>query len=206
MAPRVTVALLFAAVTGTLPAPARGDTEGTAQVYVKSSETDGTAYRGDRYARCIPGDGRGTTGRTLIYKVKADADELEDAYDWYEWDVHLAGTNKGTILVRVATGFRGHEATKDDLALGIYLRGRKLKEFSSLDLAGSADNVSRSVSHYAWCRRVVGFCWLTAPNAKALKFGFALETLDKRLLCFDTTTGELLDGWAPPQKSHLPGD
>lgn len=30
-----------------------------------------------------------------------------------------------------------------------------------------------------------------------MKFGFALETVDKRLLCFDATTGELLDGWAP---------
>ena len=30
-----------------------------------------------------------------------------------------------------------------------------------------------------------------------MKFGFALETVDKRLWCFDPATGQLLDGWAP---------
>jgi hypothetical protein len=188
------------AVAAALLAPAGavvGDTEGTAQLYVKSSVTDGTAYRGDRYAKCFPGDGRGTKGRTLIYRIRVDADELEDTYDWYSWDVHLAGTSKGTVVVRVASGFRGHHANKDDLAVGLYIHGKVLKEYSSLDLAKGPDHVRPSVSHYAWCRRVIGFRWLTAPGAAALKFGFAVETVDGRLLCFDTVTGALLDGWAP---------
>ena len=159
--------------------------------------TDGTAYCGDRYAKCFPGDSRGTKGRTLIYRVREDAGELEDAYDWYSWDVHLAGTSKGTVVVRLATGFRGHQANKDDLAVGVYFRGKTLKEYSSLDLTKRPDNVRTSVSHYGWCRRVIGFRWLSGPGAKAMKFGFALETVDKRLLCFDAATGQLLAGWAP---------
>jgi hypothetical protein len=102
-----------------------------------------------------------------------------------------------TEWVRFAGGFRGHRACAEDLAVGIYVRGKVLREYSSLDLARTPDNVSESVSHYAWCRRPIGFRWLTAPGAKALKFGFAVETLDKRVLCFDAATGELLDGWAP---------
>ena len=88
----------------------------------------------------------------------------------------------------MAGGFRGHHANKDDLVVGVYFRGKTLREYSSLDLARGPDNVRRSVSHYAWCRRVLGFRWLTAPGAKALKFGFAVETVDKRLLCFDAAT------------------
>ena len=97
----------------------------------------------------------------------------------------------------MAAGFGGSEANKDDLAVGVYFRGKALKEYSSLDLANGPESVTRSVSHYAWCRRVIGFRWLGAPGAEVLKFGFALETVDKRVLCFDATTGEQLDGWAP---------
>jgi hypothetical protein len=118
-------------------------------------------------------------------------------YDWYSWDVYLAGTSKGTLVVRVSSGFRGSEPRKEDLAVGLYFHGKELKTYSSLDLVNGRDKVRVSVSHYSWCRRVIGFCWLTSPRSKVLKFGFALETVDKRLLCFDARTGELLDGWEP---------
>jgi hypothetical protein len=111
--------------------------------------------------------------------------------------VFLAGTSKGTLVARVSSGFRGGEPGKDDLALGLYLHGKRLKEYASSDLVTGRGKVEVSVSRYRWCRRVIGFCWLTSRRAKVLKFGFALETVDKRLLCFDATTGELIDGWEP---------
>lgn len=194
---RMTASLLLAVTLSVLATEAAGDTEGTPQIYVQSSTTDGTAYQGDRYAKCLPGDERGSKGRTLVYKVKPGADELEDTYDWYSGEVYLAGTNKGTLVVRVSSGFRGHAPRKEDLAVGLYRKGKLLKEYSALDLAKGRDNVRTSVSHYQWCRRVKGFCWLTSPRANVLKFGFALETVDGRLLCFDAWTGDLLDGWEP---------
>ena len=195
MPPRVFAALL--SVLAVAPSAVVGDTEGRAQVYVQSSATDGTAYRGDRYAKCIPSDERGTTGRTLIYKVKAGADELEDAYDWYSWEVYLAGTNQGTLVVRVSSGFRGSGPQKEDLAVAFYAHGKVLREYSAVDVAGGPEGVRVSTSHYAWCRRVIGFRWLTSPRAKVLRFGFAVETVDGRLLCFDPRTGERMDGWEP---------
>jgi hypothetical protein len=81
MSPRVTAVLLIAIPLAAATA-VTGGTEGRAQVYVQSSATDGTAHRGDRYAKCFPGDDRRSKGRTLIYKVGPDADEVEDAYDW----------------------------------------------------------------------------------------------------------------------------
>ena len=35
------------------------------------------------YARCIPAESQGAKGTTTIYRVKADADEVVDRYDWY---------------------------------------------------------------------------------------------------------------------------
>ncbi len=156
---------------------------------------------GDRYAKCLPGNERGSKGRTLIYKVKPDVDEVEDVYDWYSGEVYLAGTSQGTLVVRVSSGFRDGEPKQEDLAVALYLRGRLLKEHSALELAKEGRRVERSTSHYRWCRRVIGYTWLTSHQAKVLKFGFAVETVDGRLLCFDAWSGELLDGWKPEHGS-----
>jgi hypothetical protein len=174
-----------------------GDTEDTAFIYVAASSTDGTARRGGHYAKCIPGDARGNTGRTLIYKVGAERDELVDTYDWYSWDVHPLSTNEGTYVVRFAGGFRGHEPRAEDLAVGFYAHGKLIKAHSALDLVKDPAGVETSVSHYQWCRRLVGFGWLTSLQSKVLKFGFSVETVGKRVLCFDAKTGELLKGWQP---------
>ena len=94
------------------------DTEGPARVHVKSS------YLGDRYAKSIPVDERGSKGRTMVYRVKAGQDELEHTYDWYSGEVYLASTEKGTSIIRLSTGFRGHKPTTEDLAVGVYVQGQ----------------------------------------------------------------------------------
>src|SRR4051794_32277899 len=145
----------------------------------------------------LPGRSTRLDGANPHLQGQARRRRVEDTYDWYSWDIYLAGTSKGTLVVRVSSGFRGHEPRKEDLAVGLYFHGKELKTYSSLDLVKGRDKVRVSVSHYSWCRRVIGFCWLTSRRANVLKFGFALETVDKRLLCFDARTGELLDGWEP---------
>jgi hypothetical protein len=195
---RATLALVFA-FFASAPSTAACDAEGTATIYVQSSTTDGSTARGDRYAKCFPGDGRDSKPRTLIYKVGPDADELEDAYDWYSEAVYLAGTSKGTLVARVTTRFSGREANKGDQGVAFYFRGRLLKEYSTLDLVTTGPSVNEvGASHYRWCGRVIGYRWLASAKSRVLKFGFVLETVNGRRLCFDARTGKLMGwGWGP---------
>jgi hypothetical protein len=174
-------------------------------VYVAASTTDGTAWHGDRYAKCIPAGMSGDKGRTLVYHVKPGQDVLEAEYDWYATGIYLAGTDKGTSVVRMGPWSEGHEPSKDDLALAFYFGGKPLKTYSTLDIAGSRENVRSSVSHYTWYKRVMGYCWIRSDQSKFLRFGFALETTDGRVVCFDARTGERMDGWEPEKLRSADG-
>ena len=165
MPPRVIPAFVLAVIVSA-PGTVDGDTEGTPQTYVQSSTTDGTAYRGDRYAKCVPADRRGSKPRTLVYEVSSEADVLEDVYDWYSGEVYLAGTSKGTLVARVSSSFRGHEPKQEDLALGFYCRGKLLKAYSAPDLTKGQQSVQASVSHYQWCRRVTGLLLAHRPGGQ----------------------------------------
>ena len=70
-------------VAAVMAQQAAGDSTGRNWVYVTASTTDGTAYHGDRYAKCIPAEDSGSKGKTRVYRVTADEDVLEDEYDWY---------------------------------------------------------------------------------------------------------------------------
>src|SRR5687767_3890498 len=183
-----------------LAPPAAADSEGSNWAYVAASTTDGTAPHGGHYAKCIPNDYRGDEGATRVYRVSAvGPDVLEDEYDWYATRVYLAGTRNGTSVVRMGPWSRGHRAAAGDLALAFHFGGKLLRSYSTLDIAGRPDNVESSISHYTWARRVIGYCWLTSPQANVLKFGFALEAIDGRIVSFDALTGERLEGWRPQE-------
>jgi hypothetical protein len=136
-------------------------------------------------------------GKTRIYREHPEQDVLEDEYDWYAMQVYLAGTKEGTSVVRMGPRSEGAEPSKDDLALAFYFGGKLLKSYSTMDIAGGRNNVRASVSHYQWCKRVIGYCWLHSAGARALRFGFALHTLNGRTVCFNPRTGELHKGWEP---------
>jgi hypothetical protein len=139
--------------------------------YVQASETDGTAGRGDRYAKCLPAGTAGDRGRTLVYRVNSDGgpDVLEHAYDWYATSIHLLGTKDGTTVVRMGPWSEGRAASKDHLAFAVYRGGRLLRSYGTLDVAGRPDNVRTSVSHYQWYRRMIGFRWLRSDKSKVLR-------------------------------------
>jgi hypothetical protein len=176
---------------------AYADSEGPNSIYVVASVTDGTAYRGDRYAKSVPAQSRGTDGRTHIYIAREGADQLEHTYDWYSPTVFLAGTSKGTSVVRFGPWNKGHEANASDLAVAFYFDGKPLREYSTLDVAGKPGNVEASVSHYQWAKKIHGYCWLKSKQARTLRFGFAIVTTDDRVLAFDITTGNVLKDWYP---------
>jgi hypothetical protein len=77
-------------------------------------------------------------------------------------------------LVQCATHF----------AIGFYLNGKVLKEYSTLDIAGSPENVSWSESHYRVFRKILGYRFTDQDS-----WDFDVEVIDGTKLIFDTRTG-----------------
>lgn len=158
----------------------RADDEASNIVYVKSSQY------GRCYAKCIPAEMYGSKGKTKVYVVREDGDLLETSYDWYSREVYLQNTDRGIAVVRMGPWARGQKASREDLAIGFYLSGKTLKEYSTLDIAGAPENVSRSVSHYTVFKKIVGIRWVSGNE-----YVFDTETIDGRTISFDIRTGEI---------------
>lgn len=184
-----------------LPLMALADSEGGNFTYVAAATTDGTSYRGDRYAKCIPSGLFGTKGVTKILVAKPEQDVLLHSYDWYSPQIYLSTCNQKTSLVRFGPWHSGFAANTNDLALAFYSDGQLLKSFSTIEVTGRAANVSTSVSHYEWCRSVPGYQWLRSEKASSLRYGFCVRRVDGILLCFDVATGEMLKDWQPEFKT-----
>ncbi|MBO0861100.1 MAG: hypothetical protein J2P21_21975, partial [Chloracidobacterium sp.] len=116
-------------------APASADDEASNIVYIKSSKY------GRIYAKCIPAELYGSKGVTKIYLVKEGEDKLESSYPWYSKEVYLSDRPGGVSVVRLGPWARGQTAKREDLAIGFYLSGETLKEYSTLDIAGTPYNV-----------------------------------------------------------------
>lgn len=172
------------------------DSESENWVFVAASTTDGTTWRGDHYAKCIPSEFSGTNGATKIYRVGKDRDVLEHTYNWYTTGIYLSGASEKISVVRFGPWSSGHEANTNDLALAFYYDGRLLKSYSTLDIAGKPDNVSTSVSHYEWLGAVRGYGYISS-SADHLIYGFTLKTHDGRTLCFDVKTGGIIRDGEP---------
>lgn len=160
--------------------------------FVAVATTDGTTTHGGYYAKCVPGSIFGSNGATRIYRVENEQEVLVQAYDWYSTQIYVSGANKGISVVRFGPWNPGTRANASDLALGLYYDGKHLKSYSTLDIVGRPDNVQASVSHYTWCKRVLGYGHNISPGSSNLTYGFSIETLDGRILCFDVRTGELI--------------
>jgi hypothetical protein len=168
------------------------DSESGNWPFVAAATTDGTTWHGGYYAKCIPGKLFGTNGVTRVYRVEKERDVLVHTYDWYSAHIYVSGANRKVSVVRFGPWSRGHRASSNDLALALYYDGKLLRSYSTLDIAGRTDNVQSSVSHYGWYKRVIGYGHNASPPSVNLTYGFSIETLDSRTLCFDVTTGELL--------------
>ncbi len=160
------------------------DDEAGNRPYVKSNEWGGF------YAKSIPAESYGLKGKTKIYQVTDKDDLLVHQYDWYSPNIFLDGfaASPDTVCV-VQTGAwsRGHEASAGELALAFYKTGKLLKSYSTLDTAGSANNVSSSESHYTVIKNILGF-----SRSYGNKLLFEAQMIDDRTLIFDTDTGEII--------------
>ena len=148
------------------------------------------------YAKSVPDDTYVDRhrGRTRLYRVTRQDDELLAELDWFAQRIHLdcnvcadAGSC-GISVVRLGPWHRGFKASGDELAIAFYLNDRLLGRYSTLDIAGRAENVSRSVSHYTVFERIVGF-----KHARTDRVHFVVTTHDGRTLTFDAGDGRMVD-------------
>jgi hypothetical protein len=184
------VLIAFAIVSFFLTAAtAQADEEAANKPHFVTGIVMGDLHNGC-YAKSVPDAAWGVKGTTKVYAVRKGKDRLIATFPWYARKLHLQcrrgpdGAMRAAI-VRLGPWQRGQRASKDHLAIAFYKGSRELARYSTLDLAGRADNVRPSVSHYRIIREVKGF---VEPNH------FRLALLDGRTLTFDLTTGKLRRG------------
>lgn len=164
-------------------AQAWADQEASNRPYVVTDEW------GQFYAKSVPEETYGTHGKTTVYQVAAAGDKLLHSYDWYAPRLFIAGLAGGANVYAVQFGpwHRGHTANGDDLAIAFHTNGALVRSYSTLDIAGSPENVSPSVSHYQIFGEVPG---VRRPYGNALYF--TVELHDASLLTFDLENGEIV--------------
>jgi hypothetical protein len=159
------------------------------------TQAPNTAYRvsdpeGQCYAESIPHRERGQVGRTYVHRDGGDEDPLY-TFDWYATglEIHCGVVGPdgrpGIALVRYGPSPKGGRARRSDLALAFFFDGRPTREYSTLDIAGTSDAVSRTVSHYT----VIESTQIDRSAGRLI-----VTTVDGRTLAFDLATGERLAG------------
>jgi hypothetical protein len=182
---RTTALCVAALCSAGLSSPVHADDEAPNVPHVKA-DTYGRCY-----ARLVPKKLYDSTeGTTRVFEVGKDKDTLLGTFPWFTKEVYLQCNmvakkgGSGFSLVRFGPWSVGHEANKKQLCLAFYFGGKLLKEYSTLDIAGAPDKVSRSVSHYQVVSKVLGYRWITSND-----YVFEMVTTDGRTLAFDPTTG-----------------
>ena len=171
-----TAVILFLAVPSV-----RADDEAGNRLYVVAN--------GAWYAKSVPAEPRGTKGKTLVYLAKEDGDKLQYSYDWYSpHDLCLMQWAWGVSVVRFGPWQRGSKASKEDFEMAFYNGDKLLAQYSALDIAGSEENVSQSISHYTVIRKVLGYRWIRSND-----YVFEIERTDGKILAFDIGTGKVTE-------------
>ena len=163
--------------------PLFADDEASNRVYVQSSEY------GLFYAKSIPSESYGLSGKTQVFQVMPEQDQLLYTYDWYSPEIFISGYLAGPIVYVVQFGSwnRGHLASEKDLAVAFYKNNKLLKEYSTLDIVKDENNISTSRSHYTIFRKKLGF---RRPWGNQIIFDVELHSGE--ILLFDVETGEII--------------
>ncbi len=182
---KVLVAALLLVLFGTA-GPLLADQEASNIPYVQA----GTYGR--CYAKSVPDDHWGDRGVTRLYRVQKEDDQLIASYPWFSQQIYLQCNMSregeiGASLVRFGPWARGHQASADDLALEFYFNEEPQARYSTLDIAGSPENVEASVSHYVVIEEIIGYRWRSLSDQS--RFMFGIKTVDGRTLEFDAATG-----------------
>ncbi len=146
---------------------------------------------GNCYAKAVPAEPYGQKGTTKVFMVESGADRLVHTYNWYaqqvflECNVATPGKPVAVAVARLGPWHRGRRASASDLAIAFYHGGKLVKKYATLDIAGSLDNVSTSVSHFQVFEHTDGYLWRSGNE-----YAFHARTTDGRRLAFDAASGE----------------
>ena len=171
-----------------LVGPASADQEAGNRPSVIASEY------GNCYARTLPSARYGNDGTTFVYRTEAPSDVLVAKFNWYSSQLRLECNipNKrfdlGVSIVEFGPWPRGQSATTADLALAFYWNATLLRRYSTLDIAGTAENVVMSTSHYTVIDKVLGYERVTETS----RVLFRVHTIDGRMIAFDAGTGAIV--------------
>lgn len=153
---------------------------------------------GNCYAKSVPSEPYGSKGTTKVYAVRSGDDVLLHTFAWYSSEFYLEcnvgqpNQQVGVSIIQFGPWARGRQANRNDMALAFYFSGKLVRKYSTLDIAGSPNNVASSVSHYTVIQRVDGYRWQQSNY-----YTFEVLTSDRRLLVFDPTTGKTLSAQEP---------
>ena len=130
------------------------------------------------YARCVPDAVTGSAGRTRVYSVGRDKDDLLETYDWYARGVTLGWSpTAGKVAVM---------ARRNGAELSFYLGGKLLASYTADDLGKLGVEVTKRQNPGGPVFRVVGCEQVPGTN----DYDFVIESKGKRL-AFDILTGKL---------------
>ncbi len=153
---------------------------------------------GNCYAKSVPSESYGSKGTTKVYAVRRGEDALLHTFAWYSSEFYLAcnvgqpNQQVGVSIIQFGPWARGRQANRKDMALAFYFSGNLVREYSTLEISGSPDNVEASISHYTVVQRVEGYRWQQSNY-----YTFEVLTSDRRLLVFDPITGKILSAQEP---------
>jgi hypothetical protein len=144
------------------------------------------------YAKSVPEESYGQTGKTSVFRVGADRDTLICVYEWYANTIYIGGAGENTVI-RFGPWQRGHKPQEDHLALGIYRNGKTIREYSTAQMERLGSGASESFSHYTIFRRHLGFRWL-----KGNSYVYQVEGVSGRIFTIELETGSLTEKLAEP--------
>ncbi|MBN1151124.1 hypothetical protein JXA84_07915 [candidate division WOR-3 bacterium] len=138
------------------------------------------------YAKSIPDAAYGDMGKTFIYSVGWENDEIICEYNWYAYEIYLGGPGETTI-VRFGPWHRGNEPKEDHLAIGFYRDQEVLREYSTVEIKNLGSGISVSVSHYEIFGEKPGFSYAGDDD-----YVFEVKGVSGKLFSFDISSGDLL--------------
>lgn len=165
---------------------ADADDEAANRPVVRSSQY------GALYAKSVPAESYGEKGKTMIFAVGRESDKLICEYDWFADEIHLGGAGDET-LIRFGPWPRGSKPQESHLAIGIYRKGKLVKQYSTVEIEKRGGGVSESVSHYQVFGERMGFRWLTGST-----FVYEVKGVSGKVFTFDLETGNILEMGTEP--------
>jgi hypothetical protein len=162
-----------------------------------------SAFGGAIYVRSIPTSDYGTEGKTQVFRVRKNGDELLDEYPVYmRGEVYLGGSPTGKCcLVHLEperiTSNNDFKKLGKVSRLAFYMGGKELVAYTSEDLEkmGLNDRVQTLVYRHAGQFMVIGIQQVAPTN----HYVFVIEKIAEKgrgteTISFDVTTGKLFRG------------